>query len=189
MAEGSRRVPDYWYEELHEASALHQERPFMILASSLHWGEGHPEAPVPAPNWEQALRVAINRSADEVAMRAQQFLHIAVLEKDVQELQVCVKALMEQRVITVPITTFAPEPYELIKEIKAVVQPVEDEFVATFFDANINASGGTQQDAVANLKDIMLGLLEVLEEEPEAKLGKEPARQLAILREFIRRKA
>jgi hypothetical protein len=188
MADRRLRLPDYWHDEPHAASPVHEEYSFVTLVSRPR-EEGPPEAAAPTPNWEQAFRVAINRLTAEVATRAHQFLRLATLEKDVQELKASVKALIEQRVITVPITTFAPEPYELIKAMKAVVQPVEDEFVATFFDANINASGGTQQDAVANLKDMMLGLLEVLEEEPADKLGKEPARQLAVLREFIRRKA
>src|ERR1700757_5007489 len=49
----------------------------------------------------------------------------------------------------VPVTTLDPEPFELAREIQVVVQPDDDSFVATFFDANINASGETQQDAVA----------------------------------------
>jgi hypothetical protein len=43
--------------------------------------------------------------------------------------------------IIVPIVTFAPEPFDIIKEIPVVVQPTDDEFSATFFDANINTQG------------------------------------------------
>jgi hypothetical protein len=91
--------------------------------------------------------------------------------------------------IIVPLTTLAPEPYELIKPIHIVVQPVEDEFVATFFDANINSSGTTQQEAVANLRELLLDIFDTLSEEAPDQLGKEPARQLAVLREFICKKS
>jgi len=93
----------------------------------------------------------------------------------------------DPRSILVPIATLAPEPYDLLREIMVVVQPDDDSFVATFFDANINASGNTQVDAVANLKDTMIATFEALEREP--KLGKGPAIQLAVLREVMRRKA
>jgi hypothetical protein len=97
------------------------------------------------------------------------------------------KKLRDGQSIIVPITTLEPEPYELVKEIMAVVQPDgDDSFVATYFDGNINASGNTQVDAIANLKDMMIALYETLEKEP--KLGRGPARQLAILRGLMRRK-
>ena len=91
--------------------------------------------------------------------------------------------------IIVPINTFDPEPFELCKEIMVVVQPDgNDSFVATFFDGNINASGNTQVDAVANLKDMMILLYERLSKEKKSKLGKVPTRQLAVLREVLMRR-
>ena len=90
--------------------------------------------------------------------------------------------------LIVPISTFAPEPFEIIKPFSVVVQPVEGSFVATLFDANIGASGETPEDAVQNLKDIVLNALVVLEER-EHQLGREPKRQLAVLRSLISRRA
>jgi predicted RNase H-like HicB family nuclease len=92
------------------------------------------------------------------------------------------------RSIIVPIETLEPEPYELVRPVHVVVQPEEDSYVATFFDANVNASGETQQDAVANLKDMLVTLFERLEKEPRTNLGKGPALQLAVLRSILRRK-
>lgn len=53
-----------------------------------------------------------------------------------------IKAELDRKseAILVPITTLAPEPYELIRDILAVVRPADDEFIATFFDANISTS-------------------------------------------------
>ena len=94
--------------------------------------------------------------------------------------------LIERQSIIVPIATLAPEPFDLCKEITVVVQQDGDSYVATFFDANINASGNTQVDAVANLKDMLIALFVSLEK--ESKLAKGPARQLAILRKVMRKK-
>ena len=89
----------------------------------------------------------------------------------------------------VPVVTFAPEPFELLRDLPVVVQPVEEYFTATFFDANISTSGETQEEAVANLKELILDIFESLEAEPEERLGPEPARQKAVLARLIRRTA
>ena len=89
--------------------------------------------------------------------------------------------------IVVPISTFAPEPFSLRETMWAVVQAVEDAFVATFFDANISTSGDTQEEAIANLKDLILDIYLDLEREPEERLGPEPKRQQAVLQSLIRR--
>ncbi len=90
--------------------------------------------------------------------------------------------------VAVPVATFAPEPFAVLKEFCVVVQPAGAGFVATLFDANIGASGDTQEDAVQNLKDTLLNVFTVLEER-QGQLGPEPKRQLAILRRLIRREA
>ncbi|GAF95929.1 unnamed protein product, partial [marine sediment metagenome] len=35
-------------------------------------------------------------------------------------------------------------------------------YIATFFDANISASGDTQTEAIFNLKDMIVGTFEIL---------------------------
>lgn len=91
--------------------------------------------------------------------------------------------------VVVPISTFAPVPIEVLKEIKAVVQPDDDEFTATFFDANVNAAGCNQVEAIENLKDLILSRFEYLNAQPPAKLGPALAKQIAVLRDFIRRRS
>lgn len=86
----------------------------------------------------------------------------------------------------VTIQSFAPEPYELRRDLHVLVRPDGDSFVASFVDANVSASGDTPEDAVANLKDLIVLLLVRLSQEPPNKLGKGPARQLAVLKEFLR---
>lgn len=87
----------------------------------------------------------------------------------------------------IPIATLVPEPYELTKDIPAVLQPADDGFIATFFDANISTSGDTEEEAVSNLRSLIVDIFEYLESEPMKALGPEPRRQLAVLRAFIRR--
>jgi len=87
----------------------------------------------------------------------------------------------------VPITTFEPEQFELLKPIQVVVQPTGDGYMCTFFDANVNASGETQVEAVANLKSVILDTFEDLESEKKP-LGPGPNQQLAVLRSFIKRR-
>ena len=70
--------------------------------------------------------------------------------------------------------------------MSVVIQPLGDEHLATFFDANINASGETQEEAFANLKDVLLGTFQMLERMAESQLGPGPKRQRAVLIECIR---
>lgn len=90
--------------------------------------------------------------------------------------------------VTVPITTLAPEPFDVLRDIPVVVQAVDDGFTATFFDANISTSGDTQEEGVSNLKSLIVDIFEDLQSEPPKRLGPEPSRQLMVLRSFIRRK-
>ncbi len=87
----------------------------------------------------------------------------------------------------VPINTFAPEPYELIRPILVAVHRAQGGFNAGWFDANIHSSGANEEEAVANLKSLILDFFDSFSKEPPEKLGPEPTRQLAILRQFLRR--
>jgi hypothetical protein len=91
--------------------------------------------------------------------------------------------------VTVPISSLDPEPAELLRDIAVVVQPRGEGYVATYFDASISMSGDTQEEAVQNLKAVMVHVLEELESEPAETLGPALARQLAALRRVMRRTA
>lgn len=87
----------------------------------------------------------------------------------------------------VPITTLAPEPFDLLREVPVVVQRTDDGYLATFFDANIGMTGDTQAEAVSNLRLLLVDVFDELETD-EARLGPQTARQLAVLRTFMRRR-
>ena len=124
--------------------------------------------------------------AREIHVKAETELRVGILEKVVLELRHSLMELASRQTITVPITSLAPEPLTLRHPIFVVVQPEGDEFSATFFDANINASGDTQTEAVDNLKEILVSAYRRLSDLGESRLGPGPRKQLAVLRTVIR---
>lgn len=85
------------------------------------------------------------------------------------------------------IETLAPEPYEVLKPFFVTLQPCEGEYIATWLDTNISASGKTEKDAVCNFKDILVATFECLTKHKLSQLGPSPTRQLTVLHEFIRK--
>ena len=77
----------------------------------------------------------------------------------------------------------------MLKPLELVLQQHDDgSYVAIYYDANVNASGDNEQDAVANFKDVLISLYEGLRRQPKKKLGRGPARQLSVLTKVLRRK-
>ena len=108
------------------------------------------------------------------------------VQQQIEDLQSRVSMLEQGRVLHIPVTTFAPAPYEVVQPFEIVVEPSGEEYVASFYDANVNASGETPTEAYANAKDMILGTFELLSEMDEGELGPEPHRQLAVLGQFVR---
>ncbi|MGD0092240.1 MAG: hypothetical protein ABSE73_20180 [Planctomycetota bacterium] len=90
--------------------------------------------------------------------------------------------------IIVPVDTLEPEPIEIVKPFHVVVQPYEDEFVATFFDANISATGCTEQEAVANVKDMIVMEFNFLEPKADKDLGAALRRERSVLCAMLKRR-
>ena len=111
-----------------------------------------------------------------------------VLAKELAFLRSRVAAIEDKPFLVVPIESFAPEPYELVRPFSVVIRQVEGAFLASFFDANISAAGDNDLEAFANLKSMIVEALGMLDGIGEKNLGPEPLRQLQILREFIRKK-
>lgn len=139
-----------------------------------------------SPDWQTQFTAAIEKAMEIAGGGQKQLARIVHLEQELSSIRAALEKMQDAKPVVVPIATFAPEPFDLLGEIHAVVQPDGESFVASLFEANVNASGDTQQDAIANLKDMILATFETLKNEP--KLGKGPARQLAVLRALIRRK-
>jgi len=102
---------------------------------------------------------------------------VATLTRDVAEL----KANRPETLV--PVQTFAPEPYDLLKPFSVNVQADEDEFSAYFPDANLTAFGDNEFEAVEHLKAMILDTFDKFSS--GRKLGPGPTKQLAVLREFV----
>jgi predicted RNase H-like HicB family nuclease len=87
----------------------------------------------------------------------------------------------------IPIQTFAPEPYEAVRPLAAVISPTEDGYEACFYDANLYASGDTEEEAFSNLKSVILDHYDHLSGTDDAQLGPAPRRQKMILATLVRR--
>lgn len=61
------------------------------------------------------------------------------------------------------------------------------EYIASFVDGVVSATGDTVEDAVAMLKDRMMVQLTLLTKAPSERLGAIPQRQLAALQSVMRR--
>jgi predicted RNase H-like HicB family nuclease len=110
------------------------------------------------------------------------------LESEVLLLRERLSELERLAPVSVPVETFAPEPYAVRKPFHVVVRAQGDGYVASFFDTNLSASGDTPEEAVLNLKDVVVAAYEVLLQHGPAELGPSPAKQLQVLKQFLRRK-
>ncbi|GEM_PF-3582600 len=148
-----------------------------------------PEAgqPIFSPNWQEAVRAAVQTFAATAATRNQVIARIDRLENEITALKEEVAELREAQSVQAVIASLADESYDLVKHIPVVIQGAGDEWTATFFDANIAISGDTQEEAVDNLKGLIVDMFESLEEDKEI-LGLGPAKQLTTLRDFIQRR-
>lgn len=121
--------------------------------------------------------------ASVIAERKQQELRAFVdnFEKRIHRLE-------SMQTLVVPINTFEPEPYELLKTFFVSVHAVEGGFHAGWFDANIHTTGDNEEEAVSNLKSLILDFFEIFSNEPNNNLGPEPKRQLEVLKQYILKK-
>lgn len=95
--------------------------------------------------------------------------------------------------LVVPINTFAPHPFEIIRPIMVVVEPVVDddgepcEYIATFPDGAVSVTGDTVEDALFLLKDRMVSQYNRLSRRPADQLGRIPQQQLNALQSVMQR--
>jgi len=140
-----------------------------------------------AEEWSEEIGELIETFRDDLSERLHEERFI-FLQNEVELLKQRCSRLEELSPILVPIQSLAPEPYEIIKPFHAVVKVQDDQYIATFFDSNISASGDTQTEAIFNLKDIIVGTFEILSETSSNELGPGPAQQKKVLQEFISKK-
>jgi predicted RNase H-like HicB family nuclease len=89
------------------------------------------------------------------------------------------------RPYTISLSTLAPESYTLIHPISVVLREVDDGFSADFVEANIGASGESEEEAIRNLKELIAMTFEDLEED-DSRLAPPVASQFAVLKSVLR---
>jgi predicted RNase H-like HicB family nuclease len=117
-----------------------------------------------------------------------QVSRLALLEDSVKDLKDRLAVIEDTAILgsfTLHVETFAPELYKVKRPVPISLQRRADGYIASFVEANVNSSGDTQQEALANVKELILDAFDSLSSLPPTKLGPGPARQLAVLREFI----
>jgi hypothetical protein len=140
-----------------------------------------------ALNWQQEVPPLMNALTETITSRWQESARIEVLQKELALLKERFRDFERLSPILVPIESLAPEPYEVIKPFHVVVRFQDNQYIASFFDANLSASGDTRAEAVSNLKDIVIGTFEVFIMLDEKELGAGPKNQLKVMKEFIRK--
>lgn len=140
-----------------------------------------------SPDWANAVPSLIAKLVSEVVEKKKMELRFSFMESAVSELKSQLNALAAAKTRIVPIATFAPELYEILKPILVSVQAVEDEFEAGWYDANIHTAGENEEEAVSNLKSLILDYFDDLSKESSEKLGLEPTRQLLVMKQFIQK--
>ncbi len=129
--------------------------------------------------------VRLDELRRELGAKWEEATWIEALEGEVRMLKERCLSLEVHSPLLIPVESLAPEPYAVIKPIPAVVRKEDDEYIASFFDANLAASGDTQAEAIFNLKDIIVAALELFADTDEGHLGPGPLRQKRVLEEFV----
>ena len=138
-----------------------------------------------SPAAPAVLAALFDKLAKTVQSRTEIELKVGLMEKVVLELRYRISELENYKTVTVAINTLAPEPLILKQPIWITVQPVDDEFCAIFFDANINATGDTKFEAIENLKDLIVSNYNRFSALGEKRLGPGPRKQLAVMESLI----
>lgn len=159
--------------------------PYRSEETTHGWGGYRPRVAVATqpvqPNWQKGYDAALKQLAEKLANG-----RLEKLEREILDIKEHCKQLRDVATFSVPVETLSPEPFVVKKPFHVVVRPSDGEFIATLFDANLSMTGDTAEEAVASLKATIVDTFELFEEN-EKKLGPEPERQLAILRELIQR--
>jgi predicted RNase H-like HicB family nuclease len=138
-----------------------------------------------APQETEALSKAFSMYATYINEMVERRWQTTLIDKILIDLRSRLERLESRQPFLVPIQSFEPEPFAVIKPFFIVLEPSDGEFVAALYDANIAASGETQEEAVSNLKEMILATFELLE--GEEKLGAAMRGQKAVLMSIVRR--
>jgi hypothetical protein len=141
---------------------------------------------VVSDRWQENFQEVINAVAEQLQTKGQTRLEIVSLSAQIQVLEDRLEKMIGKSACVVPIQTLSPEPFELTRPLQVMIcRGATSEWQASFLDANINASGDNEAEAIENLKDMIVATFEMLQANQE-KLGPFPTKQFAVLQQFLR---
>lgn len=79
-------------------------------------------------------------------------------------------------------------PWKLIKPIPVTVSMVDTDCIASFVEADLHTSGDSPDDAILNLKSMLMDLFQILSAHKPTELGPGPKKQLDTLKQFVRKR-
>jgi hypothetical protein len=137
-----------------------------------------------AANWADLAHALMERLRLERRVDSTE-KNLRLLTDRVKKIEgLCEKSLYQA--ISVGIATFAPEPYEVVKPLHALIRRHDTGFIASFLEANVEAPGTTEHEALENLKGTILNTFIHLSGEEESELDAVRLRQRYILMDLIR---
>ena len=148
---------------------------------------GRPSSLRFASDWQERVLVLWAEFAETLTPVWKEAARVEALERELMLLKERCTRLERSSPVVVPIESLAPEAFHVIKPFHVVVRPQDDQYIASFFDANLSASGETRSEAISNLKDVVIATFDILSAVDESKLGPSPAQQKKVLGEFIRK--
>lgn len=157
-----------------------------------YWCSGKITRPIEPPtaedteiddDWESLLPKAF---FDYVKEAEKNSLTLAVLrnEKRIEALEASFGQIAE-RPFMASIATLTVQGLKLKQHIPILVKPNGDDYVVSFVDANIGATGETVPEAIESFKEIMAAMFRKLRSLQASALGPGPSGQLKILNDFI----
>jgi len=157
------------------------------------WGRGSVELsgvrPISyTPDWAKEVSELLTKVVTIIVEKRKQEFRFNLLQAELSHCRKRIQRLESLQTKIIPIDSFAPEPYDLLKTILVTVHSVEGEFEAGWFDANIHFSGDNEEEAVRNLKSLILDSFESFSGKRPDILGPEPTRQLAVMKEYIQKR-
>jgi predicted RNase H-like HicB family nuclease len=173
---GHRRIDEQWepHKALHGLGETNPRNQDLPRVQTENWKES-----IPAIIYRARI-ISLERNYQQLLRKFED------LTDQVGRLRDCVNDGLTNPVV-IPISTFAPEGYETIAPIHVVIRRDDEGFVASFVEANINASGDTQSEAISMLKDMILGTYDRIIEKNDDQLGPVPRRQKKLLEKLIRK--
>lgn len=180
MLETKLRIPLHWEGE--------------GFVQTLEWAPGecvlidaHREPSPTVDEWQRLMPHLFQTWVNDFVRNWQENSRLEALSREILLLKRRVAQLEAQTSCIVPIKSLHPEPHKILQTINAVVRLVDYEYTATFFDANISATGDTDIEAIANLKDLIAGTFDMLSEHESGRLAPGPERQLSVLETYIKK--